>query len=252
MNLTRSLCSLRHGGSRFCILKYSKQTAFLNTLTSISRDNLPVKNDIISQNTRFTSTCDVKSVPNEESAIQKFLKKIPFFKINTLRAKASGYLIYEAIVDKINYLEFFEKYDIPDTFYSWFVLTELHIWMVSVRAMADEVDGEAIRNGMIEALWSDVTQRIKRVGTPSVSGTRNTLMQLSEQLQAALLAYDEGVNSDDTVLAGAIWRRIYQKNTASPHHLEELVLYVRKHVNMLDGLSKEELLAVKPVVFEPV
>lgn len=59
------------------------------------------------------------------------------------------------------------------------------------------------------------------------------IQELSEQLQAAFIAYDEGLQSDDTVLAGAIWRRIYQHKYASPYHLEAIVKYIRKHVRKM-------------------
>ena len=29
-------------------------------------------------------------------------------------------------------VEFFEEFGMPDTFYSWFLVTELHVWLVGV------------------------------------------------------------------------------------------------------------------------
>lgn len=55
--------------------------------------------------------------------------------------------------------------------------------------------------------------------------------ELSEQLQAAFIGYDEGMQSDDIVLAGALWRRMYQMEEADPEHLEKLVKYIRKNVS---------------------
>lgn len=56
------------------------------------------------------------------------------------------------------------KFNLPDTFYSWFVITELHIWMLAVRAMAEGTDGRHVRNAMVEALWIDVAKRVKKLG----------------------------------------------------------------------------------------
>lgn len=64
----------------------------------------------------------------------------------------------------MNHLEFFEELNLPDTFYSWFVIMELHIWMLSVRAMAEGDEGKLIRNGMLEALWNDVKHRANKLG----------------------------------------------------------------------------------------
>lgn len=72
--------------------------------------------------------------------------------------------MYESIVDQIAYADFFEEFALPDTFYSWFTVTELHIWMLSVRAMAEGDDGRIIRNNMVQALWTDVGLRIKKIG----------------------------------------------------------------------------------------
>lgn len=80
------------------------------------------------------------------------------------RVTASAYLLYEGIADQINYVAIFEELELPDTFYSWFVITELYIWMLSVRAMAEGTDGRTFRNGLVEALWLDVAQRVKKLG----------------------------------------------------------------------------------------
>lgn len=58
------------------------------------------------------------------------------------------------------------------------------------------------------------------------------LLELSEQFQAALIAYDEGLQVDDTVLAAALWRRMYQQRDVKPENLEYLVKYIRKHVRI--------------------
>lgn len=77
---------------------------------------------------------------------------------------AASYLAYENIADKINYINFFDELELNDTFYSWFVITELHIWMLSVRFMAEGEQGRFMRNYLTEALWNDVSQRIKKLG----------------------------------------------------------------------------------------
>lgn len=52
----------------------------------------------------------------------------------------------------------------PDTFFSWYLITELHVWMLSVRAMAEETEhGRYLRNRIIESMWKDISVRIKKV-----------------------------------------------------------------------------------------
>lgn len=76
--------------------------------------------------------------------------------------------------EQVAYLEWFEELELPDTFVSWFTVTELHVWLLLVRYMAEDVastgtekkkyvkgDGHFVRNCIIEALWADVGNRIK-------------------------------------------------------------------------------------------
>lgn len=51
-----------------------------------------------------------------------------------------------------------------DTFFSWFLITELHIWMLMVRFMAEGKYGKIARNALVEALWDDVEVRSKKLG----------------------------------------------------------------------------------------
>ena len=55
-------------------------------------------------------------------------------------------------------------------------------------------------------------------------------MLLSEQFNACIIAYDEGITGDDKILAAALWRRFLQSEGNDPEKLEKLVHYVRKQV----------------------
>ncbi|GBP11046.1 Ubiquinol-cytochrome-c reductase complex assembly factor 1 [Eumeta japonica] len=65
-------------------------------------------------------------------------------------------------------------------------------------------NGRFLRNSIVEAMWGDVNTRAKKLGAINPSRTRKQIEELSEQFQAALIAYDEGLMSEDTVLAAAI------------------------------------------------
>lgn len=56
------------------------------------------------------------------------------------------------------------EFALPDTFNSWFLVTELHIWMLMVRTMEEGDDGRYIRNCIVAALWEDTRQKIKNIG----------------------------------------------------------------------------------------
>jgi cytochrome b pre-mRNA-processing protein 3 len=59
------------------------------------------------------------------------------------------------------------------------------------------------------------------------------VIELSQQFNAAIIGYDEGIQSDDKILAGALWRRLFNLECNNPEHLETLLIYVRKQVSFV-------------------
>jgi cytochrome b pre-mRNA-processing protein 3 len=62
---------------------------------------------------------------------------------------------------------FVTEVGMPDTMFSWFLITELHCWLLMTRAMAEGPEGRIVRNGITEALWQDVTTRMKKLEVSS-------------------------------------------------------------------------------------
>lgn len=108
-------------------------------------------------------------------------------------------------------------------------------------------DGRFMRNAIVETLWVDVQNRSKKLSQDNPSAARRQVQVLSEQFQAALIAYDEAILSDDKVLATALWRRFFEMSCSDYTKLEKLVMYVRKTMNMLDKLTREELVRDRKV-----
>jgi cytochrome b pre-mRNA-processing protein 3 len=65
-------------------------------------------------------------------------------------------------------------------------------------------------------------------GSPSAHKTQ--ILELLHQFQAAMVGYDEGLLSDDMVLAGAVWRTLLQQDCSDPENVERIVYYIRKQV----------------------
>lgn len=84
------------------------------------------------------------------------------------RLKVTSHLLYESVADKINYVAFFRDFNLPNTFNSWFLVTELHVWLLLMRSMAEGSetgeDGRFLRNCIVEAMWGDVNTRAKKLG----------------------------------------------------------------------------------------
>lgn len=187
---------------------------------------------------------------DDETLTVRIAKKIPFFNINKYRMNIVGLVLYESIADRIPYMTFMEEFSLPDTFYSWFCVTELHVWLLSVRCMSEGEDGRLARNRLIEAMWADVGQRVKKLGSGNSPIIREQVKELSEQFQAALMGYDEGLLTDDVTLAGALWRRMFQMKEVDLDHLESFVRYIRKQIIYLDNIPSKELLSNKSLPWD--
>ncbi|XP_017080362.1 ubiquinol-cytochrome-c reductase complex assembly factor 1 [Drosophila eugracilis] len=189
--------------------------------------------------------------PTEEGILKRVLNKVGFTPNTKARLKVTSHLLYESVADKINYVAFFRDFNLPNTFNSWFLVTELHVWLLLMRSMAEGSetgeDGRFLRNCIVEAMWGDVNTRAKKLGAHNPSRTRQQIETLSEQFQAALIAYDEGIMSDDRVLACSLWRRFFEMNCDDYVQIERLVKYVRQQAAMLDSLPRDQFI-IKPKV----
>lgn len=170
----------------------------------------------------------------KEGFIKRFIKKMGWIDNSRVRLRVSSCTLYESVADNINYDEFFTYFKMPDTFNTWFLITELHVWMLLVRSMAEGAEkddaGRFLRNCIVETMWNDVTTRAKQLSAHNPSVVRPQIQLLSEQFQAALISYDEGVSFDDKALASALWRRFFSGHCKDYEQLELLVKYVRKQV----------------------
>lgn len=158
--------------------------------------------------------------------------------------RSAGFKLYESITGQINFDAYFEGLNMPDTFYSWFLVTELHVWMLMARLMNEGEKGRLVRNAVVEALWQDVDFRSKQLGETSSSLRRKQIQDLADQFQACLFSYDEGLSSSDHVLAGALWRNLLQYQDLEVDQIvlvDQIVDYVRQQMSMLDKVDQELL-----------
>jgi len=171
----------------------------------------------------------------------------------------------------LDYVKFFEQCDLPDTYASWFIVLELHVWMLAARLMQNGKEGRIVRNAIIHAMWDDNETKSKKLEGALPAARRKDLRLLHEQFNAAMISYDEGLYGDDYILAGALWRRMLRYDENFPHvlqpkhfdgenhkilakrvkALEMLVLYVRSQYYMLNNLSREDLLRRRAIKWAP-
>ncbi|MGH0166525.1 UNVERIFIED_CONTAM: hypothetical protein FKN15_068999 [Acipenser sinensis] len=75
---------------------------------------------------------------------------------------------------------------------------------------------------------------------------------MTENFYAAIFGFDEGVLSDDRVLAAALWRNLFNRQCEDPRQLELAVEYVRKQMQYIDSLDGEDLLLTGEVKWRPL
>ena len=89
------------------------------------------------------------------------------------------------------------------------------------------------------------------------------ITEISEQFQASLFVYDEGIVGNDIQLANALWRRFFlsmreveegseEGQLPDPEKLELLVRYVRKTASYLDSKDAAEIIVKQQIVWPKV
>lgn len=200
-----------------CARQYCKNVSIKNALKNVGRSR--------EQNTGM---------------LQKVSHRFDLFKMK-YKLIGLGYQLYDNIPDTLDYSIFFKDLGMSDTFYSWFKVTELHVWMLMVRFMAEGDKGKVIIENMVESMWHDVFVRATKLGPIKSNIKRTQIMEMSDQFNAAIIDYDEGILSDDKTLAGALWRTFFCLECNDPEQLEKLLIYVRKQTSMLDKIPSEKL-----------
>jgi len=164
----------------------------------------------------------------------------------------SAIRMYLSAMQFVDYELFFKEFQLEDTFYTWFRITELHMWLMCVRLAPEGREGTFIRNNMVNSMWEDVAKRIMKMGVYGKS-KRDTLFDLDEQFRACLFVYDEGLLSNDADLAAVLWRRFFNMNPdTDAENIAKLVHYVRKQVVHIEEQSSESILKTGLVTLLPL
>lgn len=200
---------------------------------------------------QFGSSLIIKSEDNsKENFAKRMLNKL-LPSDSKYRLRTTGFFLLSNCTQKVDVKNFFDTFGMPDTFYSWFLVTELHVWMLAVRLMEEGKEGRSVRNYMVEALWQDCDARAKLVGDMAATTRSKEICDIGEEFQAALFIYDEGLVGDDKDLANALWRRFFLSQLEEdllllgddvkdedflpdPEKIEKLVSYVRRTIKMLE------------------
>merc|ERR1712127_167111 len=152
--------------------------------------------------------------------------------------------LYLCIQYQIDFDKFFKKLNYPDVFYSYCLINFLHVWLLSVPLIHYGRSGIHVRKLLHQNMWKDIEARAKKLN--SAMSRENKLKaynHLNDIFKAFLFGFDEGILSDDTVLAGAVWRHLLQQKEIEDYFvLVEMCDYIRKNVSHLDTITEVDLL----------
>ncbi|XP_069106204.1 ubiquinol-cytochrome-c reductase complex assembly factor 1-like [Argopecten irradians] len=146
------------------------------------------------------------------------------------------------ISDHIDHGEFIEELGLPDTFNTWFLICELHVWIILTRLMYEGVEGRYFRNVLVSLMWKSAETRMKQIETVSFFERKAYVDRMKHQLPNALLFYDEGLLSDDKALSNALWNILFEQSDVLAPQMEHVVEFVRKEVYRLDKMDTKDLL----------
>ncbi|KAM9813395.1 ubiquinol-cytochrome c reductase complex assembly factor 1 [Neosynchiropus ocellatus] len=234
----------------------------LNTETRLSRLLLKRSSPALSAPRRSlhitTQLANVKETQvhsaEEVGAFTKLIEAMGFtgpLKYNKWKIKIAALRMYTCCVERVNYDEFFDQCKLPDTLNSWFLVAQLHVWMCLVRMRQEGRAGKYMCRYVVHSMWEDVEQRSKIMGIDAVH-RKEALKAMTETFYAAIFGYDEGILSDDSVLAAALWRNLFNCQCSDPQQLELMVQYVRKQMQFIDALEGEDLLLTGEVKWRPL
>jgi len=201
-------------------------------------------------NSSAISNIDTSDSSAKQNIFKKLFNKVMPEKLSVSKTTLmkSGATLSACCTHEVDLESFFKIFDMPDTYYSWWLITELHVWMLCVRlSVGNTKEGLMCRNEMVKTTYADMDERAKKVGDMDRNSRLNVVWDLAEEFKFAMLVYDLGLAGSDVDLANSIWRRFFLgKEDPDVEKIELLVKYVRKTVASLDQINIEDLYLMEP------
>lgn len=187
-------------------------------------------------------------IPETIKSRFQFMQKM---KYNKHTMDDAALRLYLCCVELIDHVDFIEELNLPDTFSSWFAITEVHLWLICTQIKSSSREGQFVRTKMMQHAWKDITKRMKLLDK-QYSERKKALLQYSDNFLYNLYQYDEGLLGDDKALAAALWRGLFQMEPVDIQSLEIMVQYIRKQLSHIEQYDTESLLTVGLITFLPL
>jgi cytochrome b pre-mRNA-processing protein 3 len=170
-----------------------------------------------------------------------------------MRLALSGYNLYVCCTDFVDLPELIKVLNLPDTFNSWFLLLQLHLWMVNVKVSQMGKEGVLLKKHIYKAMWNNVEKRLKTFKDLQSKDRSIALSNYHSTMIMSIMYYDEGLIGSDKLLANALWVQLFSMDPAvDADKLELMVKYVRKQVHHHDQLEHSAILKPGFISFLPL
>jgi len=167
--------------------------------------------------------------------------------------RQSGLNLYVCCTDFIDFQHFLQETGIPDTFISWWLTLQLHMWLTCVKLSQMGPEGFLLLQHFYSYMWADVEQRLRNIKDLDSSQRKKEVNNLYGSHFMHLLYYDEGIISSDKMLANAVWLMFFNKDSkVSSEKVALMVEYIRKNVHHHDRLDPFPLMKTGYISFLPL
>ncbi len=152
---------------------------------------------------------------------------------------------------------FFAAYGVPDTLDGRFELICLHAFFYLHRLRTELPRSAALSQAFFDTMFADLDRSLRELGTGDLSVGKH-VKRMARGFYGRVRAYQQGVESGDSVLAAALARNLYgtMYESKSASQIEAMTRYVRRAVAELAGQAAAELLLGRvgfplPVIGDP-
>jgi cytochrome b pre-mRNA-processing protein 3 len=140
--------------------------------------------------------------------------------------------LYRHAVTQARLPVFYACFGVPDTLDGRFDLVALHVFLVLQRLRQEGAGAKTLAQGLFDVMFADMDQSLRELGVGDL-GVGRRVKAMAQALYGRIAAYEEGLGSNDQVLAAALQRNLFGTVTPRPPELAALCAYLRREAAAL-------------------
>ncbi len=151
-------------------------------------------------------------------------------------------LAYGRVVEQARQPVFFAGYGVPDTLDGRYELICLHAFLYLYRLKADRPRSAELSQAFFDAMFADLDRALREMGTGDLSVGKH-VKRMARGFYGRIRAYQDGIESADSVLAAALERNLFGTIPRSSPQIAGMAEYVQAAVGELARQPAAELLS---------